>query len=161
MMNNILAIILLVLLVLLFIFMFKTLISVFSNYIKNLPKGIFVILFLVIVSAIVYLAYYLFTANTNHGQTGNAAEITSTQAEGAASVAADGCIILRGDQIWIDDQMTDQEGVEQYLDRIPSGDQELIIVDDYSLYSLHNSITELCRERGIEYVEKDETSYQE
>lgn len=160
-MNNTFAIILLVLLALLFIFMFKTLISAFSSYIKNLPKGIFVILFLAIILIMAYLIYFLITTNTNHGDTGNAAETVSGQTEDVASVTTDNCIILRGDQIWIGDQMVDSDGAKQYLDIFPSDDQKLIIVDDYSLNSLHNSITELCRERGIEYVEKEETSYQE
>ena len=161
MMNNTLAIILLVLLALVLIFMFKALIPVFSKFIKNLPKGIFLILFLVIALVMAYLVRFLITTNTNHGETGNAAESVSGQTEDVASDATDSCIILRGDQIWIGDQMVDSDGAKQYLDRFPSDDQKLIIVDDYSLYSLHNSITELCRERGIEYVEKDETSYQE
>lgn len=158
MMNNTLAIILLVLLALVLIFMFKALIPVFSKFIKNLPKGIFVILFLLIILAIVYLASFLLNTNTNHGQTGNAAEPELAQTGNASLATSDNCIILRGDQIWIGDQMVDSDGAKQYLDRFPSDDQELIIVDDYSFYLLHNSITELCKERGIEYVEKN---YQE
>lgn len=159
-MNKTIAIIFLIIFAVIFIFMLKTLISAFANCIKNLPKGILVLLFLVIIGIMAYLIYYLIAANTAGGEAGNAAEVVSAQAETVSSDASaeeiKDCIILRGDQILINNQPADMESVEQYLDGYTTGDTELVIVDDYSLLSLHQAITELCRERGVEYIEKDE-----
>lgn len=157
-MNNTLAIILLVILTLVLILLLRVFIPAVTNYLKNLPKGVFVILFIVILAIMGYLIYFLASPKPAGGETGNAAEESLTEPEESDVILEkiENCIILRNDQIWIDNVQVDMDYVGKYIDEHVESNTPLTIVDDYSLASLHHQITELCDKKGVNYTKEDE-----
>lgn len=66
-----------------------------------------------------------------------------------SSVNPENCIILRGDQILIDDHPVDMDFVKGYVEERIDTNTVITIVDDYSTSSLHHEVTELCEEKGM------------
>ena len=159
-MNNTLAIILLVILTLILVLLLRVFIPAVTNYLKNLPKGVFIILFIVIIAIMCYLIYFLFSPKLTGGEMGNTLEESSTGPEESNTDVVlekiENCIILRNDQIWINNVQVDMDYVEKYIDEHVESNTQLIIVDDYSLASLHHKITELCDKKGVNYIKENE-----
>lgn len=159
-MNKPLAIILLVILALILVLLLRVFIPAVTNYLEHLPKGVFVILFIVILAVMGYLIYFLVTPKITGGETENVLEEPSIGPEGSNTDVfqekIENCIILRNDQIWIDNVQVDMNYVEKYIDEHVESNTPLIILDDYSLASLHHQITELCDKKGVNYTKEDE-----
>ncbi len=157
-MNKPIAIVLLAVLALVLILALKTLIPMFSNFLKNLPAGIFILFIVSILGVMAYLIYFLVSSGTPGGQMGNVEEevpiVTKapeqTEAEDVLA-KLDHCIVLREDKIWIKGEEADMEKAEKYIDEHVESNTELVIVDDYSLASLHHKITKLCDKKGVNY----------
>lgn len=159
-MSKPLAIILLVILALILVLLLRVFIPAVTNYLENLPKGVFVILFIVILAVMGYLIYFLVTPQLTGGETESALEESSAGLEGSDTDVilenTENCIILRKDQIWIDNVQVDMDYVEKYIDEHVESNTPLVILDDYSLASLHHQITELCDKKGVNYTKEDE-----
>ena len=155
-MSKIIAIVFLVLCLMVLLFLIRMFTPAFKNILNQLPKGIFFILFILVIGFIIYLVYYIFMDDLKGGNPG----IDGTTAEVQEDVikeSIDNCIILRDNQIWIDNQQVDMEAVDKYIDYRVENNIQLIIVDDYSLSSLHHEITELCEKKGVNYLTENET----
>ncbi|MBO4373854.1 MAG: hypothetical protein J5829_01995 [Lachnospiraceae bacterium] len=159
-MNKPIAIIVLIILVLFLVILLRILIPAFTNYLKNLPKGIFVLLVLAVIAAMVYLVVFLIKSNGTGGEIGNTPEEVETQVEEEKNEVVleriEDCIILRDDQIWINNVQVGMDFVEKYIDEHVVSNTHLTIVDDYSLASLHHEITALCDKKGVNYSNEDE-----
>ena len=159
-MNKPLAIILLVLLTLVLVLLLRIFIPALTNYLKNLPKGVFVILFVALLGIMAYLIYFLVSPRYTGGEIGNALEESSVEPEESNTDVVlekiENCIILRNDQVWINNVQVDMDYVGKYIDEHVESNTQLIIVDDYSLASLHHQITALCDKKGVNYTEEDE-----
>ena len=70
--------------------------------------------------------------------------------------STENCIILRNDEIWIDNQSVDWDTMEKYIDFHVENNIEISIIDDYSTAVLHHQITNLCDEKGVKYRTEDE-----
>ncbi len=161
-MNNTIAIILLVVLFLVLIILLKLIIPTLTKTLKSMPGWVFVIMIVAIIGVMGWLINYLISANkAGGGEIGNSPEeITTTEPEGnnvqdENAELAD-CIILRDDQIWIENVQVDITYAEKYIDEHVESNTRLTIVDDYALASLHHKITELCDKKGVKYDKKDE-----
>lgn len=158
-MNKPLAIILLVILAIVLVLLLRVLIPAFTNYLKNLPKGIFILLFVAIIAVMVYLIYFLISSAATGGEMGKTPEDEITVQEENKEVvleAVENCIILREDSIWINNVLVTMDYAEKYIDEHVESNTPIVIVDDYSLSSLHHEITELCDKKGVNYSTEDE-----
>ena len=159
-MSNVAAIILLIVLAGVLFLLLRVLIPAFSDYIKQLPKSIFVVLFLVVISAMGYLVYHLVNSFQTGGEIGTASQETAEPAEeGRRDVTLEkmeDCIILRENQIWIENVQVGMPEVEKYIDEHVESNTRLTIIDDYALASLHHEITELCERKGVNYSNENE-----
>lgn len=160
-MSKIIAIVLLVVLIVVLFFIIKIFAQTFKDLIAHLPKGILILLLFAIIGAIVYLLWFVFTDEARGGNPG-AEGGSETQEELAASEdlvmeSVEKCIILRDDQIWIDNQQVEIEYVSDYIDDCVESVVPIVIVDDYSLSSLHHTIVDLCNKKGVQYSLEDET----
>ncbi len=159
-MNKPVAIILLVVLAVILVLLLRILIPVLSNYFKNLPKGIFILLFLLIIVAMVYLIYFIASSEPSGGEFGKdsdkpVAEQKDNQNDVILEIV-ENCIILRDDEIWINNMQVDMAYAEKYIDEHVESNTPIVIVDDYSLASLHHKITDLCDKKGVKYSTEDE-----
>lgn len=163
-MNKITAIVILVILAIVLFFLLKSFMPVFSRAIKNMPKGIFILLILVIIVVMIYLTSYIVNDRTG-GNPGNNGEsndeiIEASMDDSQADViteSIENCIILRNDEIWIDNQKVEWDAMEKYIDVHVENNIEISIIDDYSTAVLHHKITDLCDEKGVKYKTEDET----
>ena len=161
-MNNIIAIVLLVVLFLALIILLNIRGLSLKSTLKRMPGWIFALLILAIIITMGWLVYYLISANhAGGGEAGSSPEeITTTEPEKEEvpneKVIAANCIILREDQIWIDNVQVNMEDVEKYIDEHAESKTRITIVDDYALASLYHSITALCDKKGVKYDKKDE-----
>lgn len=160
-MSKIVAIIFLVICLVVLFLLIRMFTPAFKNLLSRLPKGIFVIIFLFVIGFIVYLVYFLFNNEAKGGNPGIDGEVTEVQetveSEDIVKANVENCIILRDEQIWIDNMQVDMEYVNQYIDYRVENNIELTIVDDYSVSSLHHEITELCDKKGVNYITENET----
>ncbi len=167
-MNKPIAIILLVVLALILILALRALVPMFTNFFKKLPLGIFLIFIAAILGVMAYLVYFLATEDRHGGAAGDpGAEIPQItdapqQQEDPgepADISANlqHCIVLREDRIWIEGKEADLEQAGKYIDEHVESNTELVVVDDYSLASLHHQITNLCDKKGVNYrIENEE-----
>lgn len=163
-MNKIVAIILLVILAVFLFFILKTLIPAFFSYLKKMPIGIFALLLMLVLAIMAYLIWFLVTSDGNGGALGNADNPGNTQisqeaqnTEGVESTKVlDNYILLRQDQILINNELVDMERLEMFIDDHVLSNTAIVIVDDYSSSSLHHTITEMCDKKGVKYSNKDE-----
>ncbi len=159
-MNNlIVTIILLAISLMLLVILLKTLLPTVLNFINHLPKIIIIISILILFAVIFYLVS-LISPKIPGGMIVTQPEVNESQEEETTQAVVkekiDNCIILREDQIWIDNDQVDIDQVENYIDWHVENNIEIIIVDDYSLSSLHHKITDLCDEKGVNYKNENE-----
>lgn len=159
-MNNlIVTIILLAISLMLLVVLLKTLLPTVLEFINRLPI-IVKIIFILILFAIVFYLVSSISPNIMGGMIGTQTEVKESLVEETTQAVVkeeiDNCIILREDQIWIENDQVDMEQVEKYIDEHVENNIELIIVDDYSLSSLHHKITDLCDEKGVNYKNENE-----
>ena len=157
-MNKVLAIILLIILLVILIYILKTILPAFARFITGLPKGIFIILLAGIVGLMGYLVFYLINSSQYGGVLADPASSVDIPDPDEEIVAEkiDNCIILRNDEIWIDNQIVDVDFLKTYIDERVESNTEITVVDDYSLSSLHHEITSICNEKGVNYRNEDE-----
>ena len=159
-MNNlIVTIILLAVSLMLLVILLKTLWPTVLNFINHLPK-IIIIISIVILFAVIFYLVSLISPKIPGGMIVTQPEVNESQEEETTQAVVkekiDNCIILREDQIWIDNDQVDIDQVENYIDWHVENNIEIIIVDDYSLSSLHHKITDLCDEKGVNYKNENE-----
>ncbi len=162
-MNKTVAIVILVILAIVLFFLIKSFLPVFTRAINQMPKGIFVLLILVIIVVMIYLVSFIVSDRTggNPGSNGESkddiieASMDDNQDE-VITESTENCIILRNDEIWIDNQSVDWDTMEKYIDFHVENNIEISIIDDYSTAVLHHQITNLCDEKGVKYRTEDE-----
>ena len=71
------------------------------------------------------------------------------------------CVIIREDEICINNDTADMEDLTKYLDYRVENNIQVILVDDYSSSEFFHSIIDYFEERGVNYIIKDETWLQE
>lgn len=163
-MNKITAIVILVVLAIVLLFLIKSFMPVFTKAISQMPKGIFILLMLVILGVMIYLISFIANDRTG-GNPGNDGESNDDIIEASMdndqdeiiTESIENCIILRNDEIWINNQNVDWDTMEKYVDVHVENNIEISIIDDYSTAVLHHKITDLCGEKGVKYTIEDET----
>ena len=83
-------------------------------------------------------------------------EGTDATEEEVITEKIDNCIILRDNNIWIDNEIVDADAVNAYIDERVVNNIEITIVDDYSMASLHHEITDLCKKKGVNFKTENE-----
>ena len=161
-MSKVIAVIFLVLCLVVLFFLIRMFTPAFKSLLSRLPKGIFILLFILVLGFIAYLGYYIFCNDPKGGNPGADGEVTEVQeniieSEDIVKENIENCIILRDEEIWIDNQRADMETVNKYIDYRVENNITLTIVDDYSVSSLHHEITELCDKKGVNYTTENET----
>ncbi len=143
-MSNFLALALLVIMALLLLVCVKKLFP-------SAVKIIYIILICIICCFMVYLIWYLI-GHVSFGSMGSPAQETEEQSSIEITLTAEkleNSIVLEGDTILIDgNPIDDMNFVEEYIEQRANDDVTVVIVDNYSLASLHHQITEICREKG-------------
>lgn len=160
-MNKVIAIVLLVILVVVLILLLRPMISGITKSFMHLPVWMCVLLVVAVIIGIGALALYLFPMDGTRGIIGGVGEESSstTPVEEAAmedNISFVNCIVLRDDQIWIDNTQVDMEYVEKYIDEHVESNTRITIIDDYALASLHHQITDMCDKKGVKYDKRDE-----
>ena len=160
--SKIVASIVLLVLVVVLILLFRLIAPIIKNTINQIPKGILLILALAVLVFIICLIVYLFKDESSGGSpgagnSGNQMQISEAESEVIIIDNIENCIILRDDKVWIDNQIVDMDYVNEYIDYRVENNIQITIVDDYSLSSLHHEITDLCDNKGVNYITEDET----
>ena len=151
------AIILLVLLAVLLIVVIRILYPSIKHYINRMPKGIFVLLFLAIIGAGAYLIHYLIYGATgglagNDGSQKEQEEVKEEETE----IVRENCIVLRGSEIYVGNEKSDEEAMKKYIDVRVENNIPITLVDDYSTVALFRKVKTICDEKGVRYSIEDE-----
>ena len=102
-----------------------------------------------------FMAYLLWRwVRIPHGSVGSPSQETENQDitvyEEIPEEKLANAIVLRDEQILINNEViTDMNVVESFIDERVENNIEIVIVDDYSVSTLHHCITDICKNKGI------------
>ena len=152
------AIVMIVVLGLLLIGLFLIILPSIKQYIRRMPKGIFVLLFIVVAFTIVYLVNYLI--NNTTGGSPDYAEGSDSEKQVAEQeetpIIRENCVVLRGNDIWVENEIADQKALEKYLDYRVENNILVTIVDDYSTAAVFREIKAILEKKGVRYSIENE-----
>lgn len=152
------AIVMIVVLGLLLIGLFLIILPSIKQYIRRMPKGIFVLLFLVVAFTIVYLVNYLINNKTggspDYADGAESEKKASEQEE--TPIIRENCVVLRGNEIWVENTIADQKALEKYLDYRVENNILVTIVDDYSTAAAFREIKAILEKKGVRYSIENE-----
>jgi hypothetical protein len=152
------AIVMIVVLGLLLIGLFLIILPSIKQYIRRMPKGIFVLLFIVIAFTIVYLVNYLVNNKTggspDYADGAESEKKASEQEE--TPIIRENCVVLRGNEIWVENAIADQKALEKYLDYRVENNILVTIVDDYSTAAAFREIKAILEKKGVRYSIENE-----
>ncbi len=152
------AIVMIVVLGLLLIGLFLIILPSIKQYIRRMPKGIFVLLFIVIAFTIVYLVNYLVNNKTggspDYADGAESEKKASEQEE--TPIIRENCVVLRGNEIWVENAIADQKALEKYLDYRVENNILVTVVDDYSTAAAFREIKAILEKKGVRYSIENE-----
>ena len=152
------AIVMIVVLGLLLIGLFLIILPSIKQYIRRMPKGIFVLLFIVVAFTIVYLVNYLVNNKTggspDYADGSDSEKKVSEQEE--TPIIRENCVVLRGNDIWVENEIADQKALEKYLDYRVENNILVTIVDDYSTAAVFREIKAILEKKGVRYSIENE-----
>jgi len=152
------AIVMIVVLGLLLIGLFLIILPSIKQYIRRMPKGIFVLLFIVVAFTIVYLVNYLVNNKTggspDYTDGSDSEKKVSEQEE--TPIIRENCVVLRGNDIWVENEIADQKALEKYLDYRVENNILVTIVDDYSTAAVFREIKAILEKKGVRYSIENE-----